>query len=179
MTKLIKTDVTDYLTHIENAEDLLYLRRPLFDVNMRLFKSSPEYNALVLSACSYIKAAALTTLRGYKKPHGMSGANLAVPWNIVAIVRRRNFTDEYAEAYINPVIVSPDIKTAVVDSNCGSIRLTAPIKVRRHTCVTVNYYDENGEFRTVVMCRATGGFTAQHEIDHNLGTLITDREVNN
>jgi peptide deformylase len=71
---------------------------------------------------------------------------------------------------------NPDKKVAT-DSNCGSIRLEKPIKVGRYAEIEVEWYDEEGKFHKEWRNIETGSLTIQHEIDHNLGILITERQV--
>lgn len=168
--------VNDYITYIETAEDVVYLKTPAFPVNMRLFKSSKGYRQIVLNCCQYIKWLALTTLEGYKKSYGMSGANAAIPFNIIGIVRNRGKKNEHCEIMINPVICATEGKVKA-KSNCGSVRLAKSIDVWRAEKVLVNYYDEKGIEHLDWLEKRTGGMTAQHEIDHNLGVLITQRAV--
>jgi peptide deformylase len=165
----------NYFTHIDT--DPIYLRTKLLDVNMRLFKTSPDYQQIVLDCCAYIKCMALMKMDDYKSPHGMSGANLAIPFNIIAVVRKRGTSKSYAEIMINPTILHAEGKDEVIAmSNCGSIRLDEPIPVKRHAGVLVSWYTEEGKRLQGVFRREDGGFTIQHEIDHNNGVLITDRQ---
>ncbi len=71
----------DYVTHINNKEDEVYLKTKHFPVNMRLFKTSPTYRDIILQQCNYIRERCLDTIEGYKKPHGMSSANLGLAHN--------------------------------------------------------------------------------------------------
>lgn len=80
---------SDYITHMDNAEDVIYLRSTHFPVNMRLFETSPDYKAIILQQCDYIRKLCLTKMEGYKKPHGMSGANAGLAFNIIGIVKNR------------------------------------------------------------------------------------------
>lgn len=160
-------------THVDNDEDVPYLRTPLFEVNMRLFHSSPRYRNLVQHSCDVIKQYVRAIYKDYKKPHGMSGANAGIPWNIVAILINRGADDEYALCMINPQIVETE-GSAVRRSNCGSIRLPEPISVRRYAQIQVKYYDTEGSLVTEYF-EGLVAATVQHEIDHNKGILITDR----
>jgi peptide deformylase len=169
--------VEDYLTHIDNPEDVPYLKRPLFDVNMRLFHGNYEYKNIVLHCCEHIKHLARTTLDGYKKPHGMSGANVGIPFNIIAHVVNRNMYNESVHVMINPRIIFKTKDTQITRTNCGSIRLKEPIFVERNSGVLVEWFDVTGQWKQGVFRKTNNGFTIQHEIDHNLGILITDREV--
>ncbi len=165
----------DVLTHIKNPEDIPYLRSKLLDVNMRLFKSNPAYRKLVLQAAHLIGEHSITKMEGYKLPHGTSGANLGIPWNIIAIVKNRGTKDSYYSLMINPRIVQYDGEEVSTLSNCGSIRLLDPIKVIRYERVLVEWFDVDGNFHREMFLPHNGSFTIQHEIDHNLGILITDR----
>ncbi len=165
----------DYVTHINNQEDVVYLRTNHFPVNMRLFKTSPEYKAIILLQCAYIRQRCLDQLEGYKKPHGMSSANLGLAHNIIGITRNRNTDREYSMIMINPVIKRFSKDSVESYSNCGSLTLDAPILIERHSFVVVNWFDESGNNHEELFERENCGFTIQHEIDHNIGVLITDR----
>jgi peptide deformylase len=167
--------ISDWLTHIDNKEDEPYLRSKLLDVNMRLFKANKAYRELVLMACHHLQVHCLSKLDGYKLPHGTSGANLGIPWNIIAIAKNRGQHDAYAEIMINPHITEHSTERVYSESNCGSIRLPAPIKVWRWAWVVVKWFSMDGN--EMVTRRIYGSLTIQHEIDHNNGILITDREV--
>jgi hypothetical protein len=157
---------TDVCTLIKNEDDKDILTRRLFDVNMRLFDTSPGYRQVVLAACKYIKLLATTEREGYKKPHGFSGANAGIPFNIIALAD--------GSVMINPRIMSnhdASIRTSL--SNCGSLMLDEPIEVWRWSKITFGYYDWNGKWHEQTGYEPT----VQHEIDHNKGILITDRKA--
>jgi peptide deformylase len=165
---------SDYVTHINNKEDEVYLRSKLLPVNMRLFKTSPEYKNIILNQCSYMKKLVLTKMDGYKKPHGMSSANAGLAFNIIAICRYRGTNKEHAEIMINPVIVDSSKTLIAALSNCGSITLAEPITIKRPEWIKVEWYDEKGVWNSKIFTRETNAFTIAHEIDHNNGVLITD-----
>lgn len=167
----VKLNVDDYLIFIGYEEDRVFLKRPSFPVNMRLFRSSEPYRDIVMSCCHYIADLAMQTMDGYKKPHGMSGANAAIPFNIIGVVKNRGKEDEFCEIWINPTVVAQSESTETSTSNCGSLRLTKDIKIRRYTWVEVEYYTTDGEKKRI----RSRNKTVQHEIDHNNGILITDR----
>lgn len=154
---------TDFCTLLSNPEDVDILTRKGFDVNLRLMKTSPAYKAIIEEIAKYILWGSTTEKEGYKKPHGFSGANAGIPFNIIAVGN---------EILINPHILR--FKGAKIgESNCGSLMLERPIKVLRHGWVHIEYWDLEGNRHE------TSGYlpTHQHEIDHNNGVLITDREV--
>jgi peptide deformylase len=164
-----------FLTHIDHAEDLPFLRTPLFDVNMRLFHANDSYKQIILDCCRYIELMAVAKFDDYKKPHGMSGANCAIPFNIIGIVKHRGTKGESVQIMINPKILrgfEDKIKTI---TNCGSIRLKEPIEVLRYECIEIQYYDTHGKRHGAVVNHYNGAFTIQHEVDHNQGILILDR----
>jgi peptide deformylase len=168
---------SDYITHINNDEDIVYLRSLHFPVNMRLFSTSPEYKEIILQQCNYIRKLCLQTVEGYKKPHGMSSANAGLSFDIIGITRNRNQADEYCEIMINPLIVNVGGNEVETQSNCGSLTLPEPITVIRHELINVHWYDELGIMRVGWFGRSEGSFTIQHEIDHNKGILITDYKI--
>ena len=166
---------SDTFTHIDNKDDVVYLRTKAFPVNMRLFHSNKGYNLLIRECCDLVRQAALESYEDYKQPHGMSGANLAIPFNIIGIVRKRGKKDANVEIMINPVVLGQSDILATAKSNCGSIRLKKPIDVTRPLWVRVGYFSERGTYIREVIDKQEGAFTIQHEIDHNNGILITDR----
>lgn len=157
----------DYCTHMQFPEDQDILTRKLFDVNMRLFHSSKAYRLIVLESCQYLRWCTDTEKEGYKKPHGYSGANAGIPWNIIAVK-----VGEYPDVMINPKIINGRGAIKKVNTNCGSLTLDAPITIYREEFVTVEWYNTDGVFQRAEF-GPTPGFTIQHEIQHNLGTLIT------
>ena len=154
----------DYCTLLRNEEDRDILTRPLFDVNMRLFHANESYRQIVRDCANYIRLCAQTKKEGYKKPHGYSGANAAIPFNIIALAD--------GTVMINPHITA-GWRPRIMESNCGSLMLEKPIKVKRWGAIAFTYFNMDG-----VACSGEGFLpTVQHEIDHNQGILITDREV--
>ena len=158
---------TDVCTLLVNPEDKDILTRKLFDVNLRLMKTSPKYRQIVQIAADYISDLAFTEREGYKKPHGFSGANAGIPWNIIAV------TPDY-EPMLNPHILGNSDGDVVHSySNCGSLLLAEPLEIYRYKKIKFEYWDLNIERH-----EKTGYYpTVQHEIDHNNGILITDRKV--
>jgi peptide deformylase len=167
----------DTFTHIENIDDVIFLRKKAFPVNMRLFRSNKTYNKLIHSCAYMVSTACLEEYSDYKKPHGMSGANLAIPFNIIGVVKNRGSKDEHIEIMLNPEIVGHSIATTKVKSNCGSIRLEKMIEVERYNEIHVRWYNLNGDPKFKSFNKLGGGFTIQHEIDHNNGVLITDNRI--
>lgn len=165
---------SDYITHINNEEDLVYLKTNHFPVNMRLFKTSQEYKNIILLQCKYIQQCCLETKEGYKKPHGMSSANVGLSFNIIGITKNRNTNKEYCQIMINPEIIKLEGNIVDAISNCGSITLEKPIIIKRNLECLVKYYDMEGNLHEEKFNRANGSFTIQHEIQHNQGILITD-----
>lgn len=168
-------NIDDYLTHVDYKEDLPHLTMDHLDVNMRLYQSSEGYRKLIQGMCDYIREICLTTMDGYKKPHGMSAANVGLGLNIIGVTRNRNRYNEYCQIMINPKLVGADGQEVEALSNCGSIRLPEPIKVNRFPFIQVSYFDESGVKQIETFSRSSGAFTIQHEIEHNLGILITDK----
>jgi peptide deformylase len=161
--KLRHEDVCTLLRNGGVERDIL--TRKGFDVNMRLFESSPGYRDIILEVVSYIKRLATTEREGYKKPHGFSGANVGIPLNIIALAD--------GTVMLNPTYYPTRTDTRVSVSNCGSLLLEKPITIRRYAEVRVKWFDLDGRQQV-----KTGYYpTEQHEVDHNNGILITDREA--
>ena len=155
----------DVCTLLRNKEDVDILTRKLFDVNLRLYRTSPRYREIVQSAAAYILHCAQTTRLGYKKPHGFSGANAGIPFNIIA-------TPE--EVMLNPRITSVHGgSTTRSTSNCGSLLLPEPIPILRYQRITFEFWDLDLNKHE----RTGPYFTIQHEVDHNNGVLITGRRT--
>lgn len=169
------TRVDDYLTYIDRDEDQVFLKKPLFNVNIRLFKYNYEYRKVIRACISYLKDVALIAFDDYPQPFGISGANLAIPFNIIGVVIERGTSKARTEVMINPRIIEVSDDVAETLSNCGSLRLTRPIYIKRHQTIIVEYYDEDGNPRMQSFHKDNGGYTIQHEVDHNNGILITDR----
>jgi peptide deformylase len=164
----------DYITHINNEKDLVYLKTKHFPVNIRLFKTSEQYKNIILQQCNYIRELCLDIKEGYKKPHGMSSANAGLSFNIIGITMNRNKPNEYCNIMINPKIIHKSQSKIISFSNCGSITLEKPIQLERYSNIRVEWFDENGDYQNDWFNREQGCLTIQHEIDHNLGILITD-----
>ena len=161
----------DYCTLLKYYEDRDILTRKLFDVNVRLFHASTRYQDIIKACCAHLVWCATTTKEGYKTPHGYSGANAGIPFNIIA------FND--GKCWINPKIVKATGRR-VGKSNCGSLLLNEPIDIWRYEQVTIEYrqMETYGAYTSLEPKRVEGYLpTAQHEIDHNNGILITDRKA--
>jgi len=167
-----KVNVSEVLTSISNEEDVPYLRSKLLDVNIRLYENDLDYRQLVEEAIELIAWRLTSEYEDYSNPLGMSGANCGIPWNIIAFINEKNG----AQIMINPVIVShTGLKT--VTSNCGSLRLNEKISINRYEAVTVKYYCELRKRYVLKTYAGKIASTIQHEIDHNNGILIIDREA--
>ena len=171
MPKMLKH--SDYVTHIKNGEDVDVLTRKLFDVNMRLFQTSPQYKKIILDICEYLIWQCKTEKEGYKLPHGFSGANAGIPFNIISYRLKDDII-----VMINPKITRYSDEKIVSESNCGSLTLNIPITIERSSTIDVSFYDMGGNKRTLEgVNRKNAGLTIQHEVDHNLGVLIYDRKI--
>lgn len=167
--------INDYITYINTPEDVVYLKTKLLPVSVRLFKLSAQYRHIIQDICRYIEFLALNKPDDYKSPHGMSGANVGIPFNIIGIVRNRGKENAWCQIMINPEIVEwVDQDFVTMESNCGSIRLKESIKVGRSPEIKVFWYDEDGKSHLRWFNINQGAATIQHEIDHNNGILITD-----
>jgi peptide deformylase len=152
----------------EDDNDILH--RKLFDVNMRLFNTNKKYRKLILDTVNYMKKVAKKKFENYSTAKGISGANVGIPFNIIGVKGKNKKWD----FFLNPEFLKKSTKREIVKSNCGSLLLEKPIKVKRHVWVKVGYYDLRGTKKLNIF-DGRYGYTVQHEVDHNAGILITDK----
>lgn len=158
---------------VQNGEkDDDCLHRPGFDINTRLFEKNKEFNKLIHRIIDYMKMTLCIDFKDYNKLKGISGANIGIPFNIVAVLH-----NGIIEVFINPSIRKASRSKTTVLSNCGSINLPKAIHVGRHAWIQVKWMDTEGRdhkrYFTVSSDDRIAG-TLQHEIDHNQGVLIID-----
>lgn len=155
----------DYCTHITNKEDRDILTRRSFDVNLRLMKTSGEYNKLITEIANYIRWCGETKKDGYAQPKGWSGPNAGIPFRIIYVPPHG--------IMINPKWMSTSNDGAdLVKSNCGSLTLSTPRQVIRHKSIRVKWWDLNGNKFKATLNKDNGGYTFQHEYNHCQGELI-------
>lgn len=152
----------------EVNDDMLH--RKLFDVNMRLFNTNKEYRQLILSIVNYMKRVAKKRFKDYTKAKGISGANVGIPFNIVGIENNGKW-----DFFLNSKRIKKSWKKEVAKSNCGSLRLKKPIEIKRYKWIKVEYYNLKGK-KEIDYFDGHYGRTIQHEMEHNQGVLIVDKE---
>ena len=153
------------------------LHRPGFNVDVKLFRENKAFRAIILQIIDYMKKILCISFKNYGKLKGISGANIGIPLNIIAILY-----EGLIEVFINPKILKTSDSKTIAASNCGSLNLPSPIKVNRHSWILIEWIDikskKHKEYFTTN--RVTNhnilpiAATLQHEIDHNKGILITD-----
>lgn len=175
----MNNNICDHIVQDQWSDNDVLHRRG-FDVNIHLFRTSAGYKGLISSIIEHMWKLTLEDFSDYGAVKGISGANIGIPLNIVGI-RVTKEAEKICSSHgaffftINPHIVSRSKETKIVKSNCGSIRLQKAIEVKRYKWIEVEYYDPDGEKRRDKFDGAFGS-TLQHEIDHNLGILITDKK---
>jgi len=162
--------IKSFLVQNKESEDQS-LHNKLLDVNMRLFDSNREYYSIIVLVIGYMKKLFATNFSDYSQLKGISGANIGIPINIIG------FVDQLGKVriMINPSIKTHSKRKQMVSSNCGSLVLRKAVKVERSCRVLVEYYDEDGK-KNNNFFEDRDAFVIQHEIDHNNGILIIDRE---
>lgn len=158
------------LVQIGELDSDKMLKTKFSGVHIRLLKENPTYAAIINEIVDYMEEVLDTKFKDYATLKGISGANVGIPINIIIVV-----TDDGNIVMLNPEIQRKSSAKREVTSNCGSLRLENPIKVSRHKWITVSYFDLEGESTTEKFEGAVAA-TIQHEIDHNMGILITDRQ---
>ena len=153
------------------------LHRPGFNVDIKLFRENREFKTIIYQIVDYMKTILCTSFKDYGKLRGISGANIGIPLNIIAVLFEGRI-----DVFINPKVLKTSSSKTTVLSNCGSLNLPNPIKVNRHSWIQIEWMDINGKNRkryftitdvinyNILPIAAT----LQHEIDHNKGILITD-----
>lgn len=167
----IGPNISTWLVQADERNNAM-LKKPLFDVNMRLYNNNTVYRKLITDIIDYMIVALKNKYANYPKLKGISGANVGIPFNIV-VTRKRTKPN----VYINPSYnKTKDAKMCTVTTNCGSICLEENIITERYDAITITYFNLNGYYITKRVDDKEA-FTLQHEIDHNNGILITDRKV--
>lgn len=178
----------NYSTHI--SKDTRFLVAKMFPVIIHLFNSSDVYKKLILDSLDYMMEVTTKKFKDYPEVKGISGANVGIPFNLVVMKVCKigdavpedldGMTIKYKGYHflhmINPKIEDHSSKTFKPLTNCGSLRLEREIRIERYSWVQVLFYDREGDKHRRSIDRPISG-TAQHEIDHNNGVLITDREI--
>lgn len=164
ISKSLVQDQTDSMADIE------ILHRKGFDVHMRLFIENESYRYIITTIISHMRILLNTFFEDYPKLRGISGANVGIPFNIILV----KLDNGKAKSMINPKMTRKSTEMRIVKSNCGSICLDKPVEIERHAWIDVSWYDEDGKEHSERF-QGTLGSTIQHEIEHNLGILITDK----
>ncbi len=171
--------VTDYIVqdNLIEGEYKEYLHRSLFDVSVRLYHSSEPYKYIIDGVLTYLARMFLKRFSDYPRIKGISGANLGIPFNIIAIKQQTGDT----LVMVNPKILIQEGKIRKVNSNCGSLVLNESIEVTRRDKIKIEYYirDKYSNELSHYISRFEGAeaSTIQHEVDHNNGITILDRQV--
>ncbi len=149
------------------------LHNPVFNVNMRLFKTSLFYRQIIMDVVNYMDSHLSLTYEGTASPLGVSGAKLGIPWNIIGYkCKGKN------KFCINPVILRVSKETTETSTKCAALILAEDVKVLRANLVDLEYYNLKGEkIIEKNIGRFEGAFVIQHEVDHNYGVCITDRRI--
>jgi len=163
-----ETPVESWLVQIDETQNET-LRIPLFDVNIRLFKENESYRDVIRHVMHHMEEALCESYTNYPDLKGISGANVGIPFNIVA-----TYYHNRVEFYINPSYKKSNTEESPrrIRSNCGSLRLTNEVWIDRHATIELSYYDKEGELQEATFSGAEAR-TIQHEVDHNDGILIT------
>lgn len=168
--------IKDFVAQDNNSLEHDVLNRKLFDVNIRFFRNNEQYRGIILDICNYMAVAMEKSFDDYPYVSGISGANLHIPFNIIAY-RDGGKKKGKPVIMINPVVIGKSKETRTIESNCGSLILKEKIKVERNEEVTVKYWDISGKSKTETFTLSNGGGTIQHEIEHNMGVLITTKSM--
>ena len=179
--------IADFLVQNSDVQSNI-LNRRLPDVTMRLYHDNTHYRELIISVIQLMELALCTKFDDYPNGRGISGANVGVGLNIIGLkIQEEGRLPKYKNALrlnkesgivflINPQIAKSSAKREVVTSNCGSLVLSKPIKLKRYVWVDIEFYDLQGKQHSYQF-RKPYAFVIQHEIDHNQGILVTNRRI--
>jgi peptide deformylase len=168
------TKIVDYLVQENdpNEFDRSILHRQAFDVNMRLFRTSPFFRQIIMDIVNYMDAHLNMAFEDYPAPRGVSGVTLGFPFNVIGF-KNKNVN----KFCINPKIVRVSAETLTQETNCGSLRLAKPVKVLRYAQIDLEYYSLKGDKVVELnIGRQDGGLTIQHEVAHGLGLCATEQQ---
>jgi peptide deformylase len=166
--------IKDYIVQIREQQNET-LTRKLHDVNMRLYNNNREYCKIVKSVIDLMSQILYMDFIDYPPLKGISGANVGIPFNIIVIK-----INETTKQMLNPAITKRIGKDIELTSNCGSLLLSEAVTILRNEIIEISYYDLNGSRKVEKFSKDDGGFTIQHEIEHNLGiTLLNSGKEEN
>lgn len=156
---------------LKEETDKEILKRRSFSINVRLLIANPMYKTVIRMIVEYMEKVMKIEFNDYSPLKGLSGANIGIPFNIISVL-----DDNKIRTFINPKIIRKSTRTIIVHSNCGSIRLKERIPVERAVWIDLEWHTIEGERLTSRFMNALGN-TIQHEVEHNLGILITDKKL--
>jgi len=166
----MKDSIKNFIVQ-DSEDDNDILHRKLFDVNIRLFNANKKHHKLILDTIKYIEKIAKKKFEDYSLAKGISGANVGIPFNVIGVLNK----DSKWDFFLNPEFLKKSTEEEIVKSNCGSLLLKEPIKVKRHKWIELEYYNLKGK-KEVKYFDGQYGRTIQHEVDHNNGVLIISRK---
>lgn len=146
---------------VTDASDLKVLKAPSTDVNLK-----DESLPLLIDRM-------LVTVNDPASPGvGIAAPQIGINRNIIWVQRFDKLGEPF-EVYLNPKITWRSALLRKGTEGCLSIPDLSGEVLRNYT-IRITYYDRNGKFRDEMV----EGFTAvifQHETDHLMGILFTDR----
>jgi peptide deformylase len=171
---MIHNSIKDYMVQIKERQNGT-LTRKLHDVNIRLYNNNKEYCKIIKSIINLMSQILFMDFKDYPPLKGISGANIGIPFNIIGIK-----INSATKHMLNPKIIKRAGKDIKLTSNCGSLLLSENAAVLRSEIIEVTYYNLNGEKKIERFSESDGGFTIQHEIEHNSGiTLLNTKKEEN
>lgn len=169
-----RVSIKDYIVQIKEKQNEM-LKGKLYNINMRLYNNNEEYCKVIKSIIDLMSRILYMDFIDYPPLKGISGANVGIPFNIIVIK-----INETTKQMLNPIIIKKIGKDIRLTSNCGSLLLSENVTVLRNEIIEVEYYDLNGNKKMEKFSKNDGGFTIQHEIEHNLGiTLLNTKKEEN
>lgn len=170
-----KMKISDHLVQLKEKDDLDFLKKPAFAVNLRLFKSSHSYRKIILEIVRYMDEHLNSDFEDYDTPKGVSAPALGIPYRIIGY-KLANSSQGINQFCINPVIYNFSVLRREVTTNCGTLQFAEKKKITRANVFDFDFYDlECNLVQKKTVASHEGGFTIQHEMDQLDGITIEDR----
>jgi peptide deformylase len=165
--------VSEHLLQDSIKEESDALRYILPDVNIRLFTSNEPYRKIVLHAIEYLEWHLKCIFEDATGVKGVSGAIVGIPWNIIAYKDQSNTT----RVCINPKIINESNTKITTKTSCGSFITKDNVYVKRCSTIDLEFHDINGQkVLQKGITKDMGGYSIQHEVEHNQGICIVDKQ---
>ena len=143
-----------------------------------VFPLEQKSKDLIFNAIKYLEASQddnLAEKYNLRAGMGLAFIQMGIPKRIFVIANKNDDNSFEEHIIINPEIISQSEELIYVGEGEGCLSINRPVEgiVPRHARVTINYYDIDGNKKTIRV-REEIAIAFQHEIDHLNGILFVD-----